>query len=301
MSQGWSIYVIFLAVLTAGGCLAILTWTTKMRIDGDDESNTTGHVWDGDIVEGNNPLPSWWLYLFWLTGVFMVIYLVIYPGAGNLSGTLGWSQIDQYEEEVARADERYGDVFAVFADIPLGELADNPEAVQLGRNIYMNHCATCHGSDARGAKGFPNLTTGAWLYGGEPETIEATITNGRNGVMPALGAALGEPGLDDVVAFVMSLSGRSADAEAVNRGREKYMMMCIGCHGPTGTGMTALGAANLTDDVWLHGADKDDIRSVILNGRISQMPAQRDTLNADRIRTVVAFVLSLSRTASAGE
>jgi cytochrome c oxidase cbb3-type subunit III len=301
MSQGWSIYVIFLAVLTAGGCLAILTWTTKMRVDGDDESNTTGHVWDGNLVEGNNPLPSWWLYLFWLTGVFMVIYLVIYPGAGNLSGTLGWSQVKQYEEEVAQADQRYGDVFAVFADIPLGELAANPEAVQLGRNIYMNHCATCHGSDARGAKGFPNLTAGTWLYGGEPETIEATITNGRNGVMPALGAALGEQGLDDVVAFVMSLSGRSTDADAVNRGREKYMMMCIGCHGPTGTGMAALGAANLTDDVWLHGAAKADIRSVILNGRMSQMPAQSNILNADRIRTVVAFVLSLNEAGSAGE
>jgi len=231
----------------------------------------------------------------------MVIYLVIYPGAGNLSGTLGWSQVKQYEEEVAQADQRYGDVFAVFADIPLGELAANPEAVQLGRNIYMNHCATCHGSDARGAKGFPNLTAGTWLYGGEPETIEATITNGRNGVMPALGAALGEQGLDDVVAFVMSLSGRSTDADAVNRGREKYMMMCIGCHGPTGTGMAALGAANLTDDVWLHGAAKADIRSVILNGRMSQMPAQSNILNADRIRTVVAFVLSLNEAGSAGE
>ena len=301
MSLGWSIYVIFLTVLTAGGCLAILTWTTKMRVEGDEDSNTTGHVWDGDIVEGNNPLPRWWLYLFWLTGVFMVIYLVVYPGAGNLPGTFGWTQIDQYEAEVASADQRYGDVFAEFADVPLGELADNPDAVRLGRNIYMNHCATCHGSDGRGAKGFPNLTAGAWLYGGEPATIEMTITNGRSGVMPALGAALGEPGVDDVVAFVLSLSGQSANTGDVSKGREKYMTMCIGCHGPTGTGMTVLGAADLTDEVWLHGASEADIRDVIMNGRISQMPAQRDTLNADRIRTVVAFVLSLSGSGSAGE
>ena len=301
MSLGWSIYVIFLTVLTAGGCLAVLTWTTKMRVEGDENSNTTGHVWDGDIVEGNNPLPRWWLYLFWLTGVFMVIYLVIYPGAGNLPGVAGWSQINQYDEEVVRADQRYGDVFATFADVPLGELAGDPDAVRLGRNIYMNHCATCHGSDGRGAKGFPNLTAGGWLYGGEPEIIETTITNGRNGIMPALGAALGESGVDDVVAFVLSLSGQSTPTGDVSKGREQYMTMCIGCHGPTGTGMTVLGAANLTDEVWLHGANEADIRDVIMNGRMSHMPAQRDTLNADRIRAVVAYVLSLSGSQSAGE
>jgi len=299
MSEGWSIYVIALTVLTAVGCLAVLTWTSTMHVEADEEENTTGHVWDGDIVEGNNPLPRWWLYLFWMTGVFMVIYLLIYPGFGNMSGMTGWSQINQYEEEVASAEQRYGDIFAEFAEVPLSELAGDPDAVRLGRNIYMNHCATCHGSDARGAKGFPNLTTGTWLYGGEPEMIEATITNGRNGVMPALGASLDEQGFDDVVAFVLSLSGRGTDTEAIDRGREKYMMMCVGCHGPTGTGMTALGAANLTDDVWLHGADEADIRDVIMKGRMSQMPAQRDALSADRIRVVVAFVISLS--ASAGD
>jgi cytochrome c oxidase cbb3-type subunit 3 len=294
MSLGWSIYVIFLTAGTIVSCLVVLMWTTKMEVDSDESSNTTGHVWDGDIAEGNNPLPNWWLYLFWLTAIFAIVYLLFYPGAGHLTGMLGWSQTGQYEQEVAAAEQRYGDVFASFADAPLGELAGDPEAVRLGRNIYMNHCSTCHGSDARGAKGFPNLTAGVWLYGGDPTTIESTITNGRSGVMPALGAALGEDGLNDVVAFVQSLSGRKMDDGAVERGREKYMMMCIGCHGPTGTGMAALGAANLTDDVWLHGTDEADIRDVILNGRMSQMPPQRDTLSAERIRTVVAYVLSLS-------
>jgi len=299
MSLGWSIYVIFLTAGTIVSCLVVLMWTTKMEVDNDESSHTTGHVWDGDIAEGNNPLPNWWLYLFWLTAIFAIVYLIFYPGAGHLTGALGWSQIGQYEQEVAAAEDRYGDVFASFADVPLGELVGDPDAVRLGRNIYMNHCVTCHGSDARGAKGFPNLTTGAWLYGGDPATIEATITNGRNGVMPALGAALGEDGLNDVVAFVQSLSGRKMDDGAVERGREKYMMMCVGCHGPTGTGMAALGAANLSDDVWLHGADEADIRDVITNGRMSQMPPQRDMLSAERIRTVVAYVLSLST--SAGE
>jgi len=296
MSEGWSIYVIVLAVGTAVGCLAVLTWTSKMRVSGDEKSNTTGHVWDGDIEEGNNPLPRWWLYLFWMTGFFMAFYLFLYPGAGTLPGMLGWSEINQYDEEVASAEQRYGNIFAAFADVPLGELAGHPDAVRLGRNIFMNHCATCHGSDGRGAKGFPNLTDGDWLYGGEPETIEATITNGRNGVMPKLGAVLGEQGVDDVVAFVLSLSGRNSDADAIERGRKKYMTICVGCHGPTGTGMTALGSANLTDGVWLHGSDESDIRDVITNGRMSHMPAQRDLLNADRIRTVVAFVMSLSAT-----
>lgn len=294
MSLGWSIYVIFLTAGTIVSCLVVLMWTTKMEVDSDESSNTTGHVWDGDIAEGNNPLPNWWLYLFWLTAIFAIVYLLFYPGAGHLTGMLGWSQTGQYEQEVAAAEQRYGDVFAPFADVPLGELVGDPDAVRLGRNIYMNHCTTCHGSDARGAKGFPNLTAGVWLYGGDPATIESTITNGRNGVMPALGAALGEDGLNDVVAFVQSLSGRKMDDGAVERGREKYMMMCIGCHGPTGTGMAALGAANLTDDVWLHGTDEADIRDVIINGRMSQMPPQRETLSAERIRTVVAYVLSLS-------
>jgi cytochrome c oxidase cbb3-type subunit 3 len=297
MTTGLSIFVIFLTVFTAVGCLAILTWTTKMRVEGDDETNTTGHVWDEDIVEGNNPLPRWWLYLFWMTGVFMVIYLVLFPGAGNFPGVLGWSQTDQYQEELASADERYGDIFGVYTDMPFEQMATDPDALQLGRNIFMNNCATCHGSDARGAKGFPNLSTGVWLYGGAPEVIQATITNGRNGVMPALGAALGDPGLDNVVAYVLSLSGRTASKGSAEEGKAKYMMMCVACHLPTGTGNPALGAANLTDDVWLHGTKEADIRDVILTGRMSQMPAQRDALSADRIRTLVAYVMSLSASA----
>jgi cytochrome c oxidase cbb3-type subunit 3 len=294
MSLSWSIYIIALTAATIIGCLAVLMWTVTMRVEGDDAKNTTGHVWDGDVEEGNNPLPRWWLYLFWVTAIFALLYLIVYPGAGRLTGVTGWTQIGQYEDELARAEQRYGDIFAAFANVPLAEMADDPEAVGLGRNIYMNHCATCHGSDARGAKGFPNLTAGAWLYGGEPEIIQATITNGRAGVMPALGPALGDS-VDDVVAYVLSLSGRNegASAESVEKGRQKYMTICFACHGPTGEGVAALGGANLTDDVWLHGANVADIRDVIMNGRVSKMPAQSDTLSAERIRVVAAYVLSL--------
>lgn len=294
MSDFWGVFIIFLAVFTTVGCLLILQWTSKMPVKGDDEAGTTGHVWDGDIEEGNNPLPRWWLYLFWITAFYGVAYVVVYPGAGKLTGMMGWTQIDQYQQELADADARYGDIFAAYADVPIASMASDPEAIRLGRNIYMNHCATCHGSDARGAKGFPNLTTGTWLYGGSPETIEATIANGRNGVMPALGPALGEQGLDDMVAYVLSLSGRAegAPADAIERGGQKFAQLCFACHGPQGIGMAALGGPNLADEIWLHGSSEADIRDVIANGRLSQMPAQRDTLSPDRIRMVAGYVLS---------
>jgi cytochrome c oxidase cbb3-type subunit 3 len=301
MSEAWSIYVMALATLTVVVCLGVLYWTMRMTVDSDEENNTTGHVWDEDIVEGNNPLPRWWMYSFWLTAVYLVGYLVVYPGFGNMAGTFGWTQINQYEAEVALADEKYGDIFAVYADMSLSQMATDPDAIKLGRNIYMNRCATCHGSDGRGAKGFPNLTADVWLYGGAPETIQATISNGRNGVMPALGAALGEQATNNVAAYVLSLSGRDtgASVETLESGKQSYMTMCIACHGATGTGNTALGAANLTDDVWLHGSAEADVRDVITNGRMSQMPAQRNALSEDRIRTVAAYVLSLN--GAAGE
>ncbi|MDH3978503.1 MAG: cytochrome-c oxidase, cbb3-type subunit III [Gammaproteobacteria bacterium] len=294
MSNALSIFVIVLVLITVIGSLLLLQWTTKMPVSGDDESNTTGHRWDEDIVEGNNPLPRWWLYLFWITAVWMLVYLIIYPGAGNLAGITGWSQVDQYNQEVELAEQRYGDIYAAFAAVPLGDLANDPDAIALGRNLYQNNCATCHGADGRGAKGFPDLTAGVWLYGGAPETIEMTIANGRNGVMPALGAALGEQGLTDVIAYVLSLSGNTADSGSVENGQQKYMTMCVACHGPTGTGNPALGAPNLTDDVWLHGASAAAIQDVIVKGRMSQMPAQRDVLSEDRIRVLTGYVLSLS-------
>jgi len=294
MSAGWNAFVIGLVLIQVVGALWLLmSLTSNPQKEG--EGETTGHTWDGDLKEYNNPLPRWWLYLFWLTAAWMLGYLIIYPGLGNIAGTLGWSQTTQYEAEVAAADARYGNVFAAFTDMDVADMAADPEAVRLGRNLYLNNCATCHGSDARGARGFPNLSDGIWQYGGDPAVVVQTISNGRIGVMPALGAVLGDTGTDEVVAYVQSLSGAgSADAAVVAAGQQKYVQFCSACHGATGVGMAALGAPNLTDDTWLHGGSAEIIRDVIMNGRQNQMPAQRDLLSEDRIRVLAAYVLSLN-------
>ena len=292
MSTFWSVFVIVLVLIQVVGALWLLQVFTRAPKAA--QADTTGHTWDGDLKEYNNPLPRWWLVLFWLTAVWLVIYLLVYPGFGSFPGLSGWTQQQQYEQELAAAQARYGDVYAAFADQPLASLAHNPDAVRLGRNLFLNHCATCHGSDARGAKGFPNLTDDAWIWGSAPEAIQATISNGWVGVMPAVGAALGEQGLDEVVAYVLSLSGRGQpDAATLQAGQQKFLQFCSACHGPQGQGNQLLGAPNLSDEDWLHGSSEDEIRDVILNGRQNRMPAQKDLLTADQIRTLVAFVLSL--------
>jgi cytochrome c oxidase cbb3-type subunit 3 len=292
MSGFWSGFIVVLLAVQVIGALWMLTVFTRARRP--EEGETTGHTWDGDLREFNNPLPRWWLILFWATAVFTIVYLVIYPGLGSFPGVTGWSQTAQYEREVAAAEERYGDVFAAFADMAIADMARDPDAIRLGRNLYLNNCATCHGSDARGATGFPNLTDGEWLYGGSADAILQSIVNGRIGVMPALGTALGDDGTDAVVEYLLSLSGRSAaDGDTLGTGRQKYMQFCSACHGPTGQGMPALGAPNLANDVWLHGGTPEAIRAIIVNGRQNQMPAQKDLLSEARIRVLAAYVISL--------
>ncbi|MCP5139220.1 MAG: cytochrome-c oxidase, cbb3-type subunit III [Chromatiales bacterium] len=302
MSGFWNAWVWVLTLGTLAGCLWLLqALTTKRKEKRPEEKSTTGHVWDGDLVELNNPLPRWWLWLFWITGIFMIVYLVIYPGLGNFAGIGGWSQKSQYEAEMAAAEKRFGNVFAAFSGVPLPELEADPDALRLGRNIFLNRCSTCHGSDGRGAKGFPNLTDSAWLWGNAPDTIIETITNGRTGMMPALGPALGEQGVTEVIAWLRALPKLPASALTdpaglapdVAAGRQKFMSFCIGCHGADAKGNQVLGAPNLTDTDWLHGSTDADIRDVLMKGRTNQMPAQHDYLTPDRIRVLAAYVLSL--------
>lgn len=290
MTTGWTIFVL---VLTAGNVLAaawLIRWSSQMSVG---EGETTGHVWDGDVVEGNNPLPRWWLGLFWITIAFSVVFCVLYPSFGSFS-LLGWSQERQYEEEIAAAEETYGRIFAAFAATPLEELANDPAARSAGRNLFVNHCATCHGSDARGARGFPNLTDREWLWGGEPEQIVASITNGRTGVMPPLGAALGD-NLNVVVDYVQYLAGRDIHPDRVAAGEPHYQAFCSACHGPSGDGNPLLGAPSLANEIWLYGSGPGVIRDVILNGRSGQMPAQEPLLGADRVHVLAAYVMSLSQ------
>lgn len=307
MSGFWNVWVWILTLGTLAGCLWLLQSLTTNRKDKQAEKNTTGHVWDGDLVELNNPLPRWWLWLFWITGIYMLIYLVIYPGLGTFAGFGDWSQKNQYEAEMATAEKRYGNVFAAFSGTAIPALSSNPDALRLGRNIFLNRCATCHGSDARGAKGFPNLTDSAWLWGSAPETVVETITNGRSGTMPALGPALGDQGVTEVIAYLRALPRLSAAAPAdpaslapaEAAGQQRFMTFCIGCHGADARGNQALGAPNLTDSDWLHGSADADIRDVLMKGRSNQMPAQSGQLTADRIHVLAAYVLSLGSSSGA--
>ncbi|MDX1442312.1 MAG: cytochrome-c oxidase, cbb3-type subunit III [Gammaproteobacteria bacterium] len=298
MSTGWSIFIIVLTVGNILGCVWLLWWTSRSR-PSQTTTETTGHTWDGDLQELNNPLPRWWLWLFYITIIFSGVYLILYPGLGNYEGTLGWTQEKRYEEESARIEARQAEFYAQFDGMSVTALAQNDEAMDVGNRIFANNCAVCHGSDGRGAKGFPNLADDAWQYGGEPEQILTSIRNGRNGVMPALGGALGgEQGIAEVSAYVWQLNGREPDqamAALVGPGEQRYKTVCAACHGVEGKGNIALGAPNLTDDTWLYGGAYDDIRKSVRNGRQGQMPAHDKLLSDDEIRVVAAYVYGLGK------
>jgi cytochrome c oxidase cbb3-type subunit 3 len=297
MSAFWSIFVIVLVALNIFGCLWLLMWTSKKRPGEAAESETTGHVWDENLAELNRPLPRWWLWLFIITVVFSLVYLVLYPGMGSFAGTLGWTRQNQHAADVARVQARQAQVFARFQGRDIAALAQDPEALRIGRNIFANNCATCHGSDGGGAPGFPNLTDGDWLYGGEPQTIEQSILNGRQGVMPAHLPILGEQGVAETAAYVYGLSGREIDAHLqtlADAGKPRFETICAACHGADGKGNPALGAPNLTDRIWLYGGSMGELKDTIAKGRGGRMPAHRELLGEDRVRLAAAYVYSLS-------
>jgi len=290
MTLGWSIFVLVVAVANLIGIGWLMLWSSRMNTG---EGKTTGHVWDGDVVEGNNPLPRWWLRLFWITIVFSIVFSVAYPSIGDFS-LLGWSQQSQYDEEIAEAERVYGQIFAAFAEQPLTELMRDPDALSAGRNLFVNNCATCHGSDGRGARGFPNLTDAEWQWGSAPEQIVATITNGRTGIMPPLGQVLDTDTTELLVDYVQSLAGRDIPADRVAAGQTPYLTYCAACHGPAGEGSPVLGGLPLTNEIWRYGGGPSAIRETIQNGRTGQMPAQAPLLGNDRVHVLAAYVLSLS-------
>lgn len=290
MTFGWTLFVVILTIANVLAAAALIMWFTRVRTS---EGATTGHVWDGDIEEGNNPMPRWWLGLFWLTIVWGCIFFIVYPSFGSWSLS-GWSQANQYDEEIAAAEAVYGEIFAAFAATPITELSAVPAALGAGRNLFVNHCAQCHGSDAGGARGYPNLTDSEWQWGATPDQVLASIRNGRTGVMPALGQTLDDETIDLLVDYVQSLAGRDVAADRVAAGRTPYMNFCSACHGPTGDGNVLLGAPPLANEIWLYGGGASIIRDVIVNGRTNQMPAQEPLLGADRVHVLAAYVLSLS-------
>lgn len=291
-NSGWSIAI---AVATAAGlvaCLVLLFIAARRRVMAND--NTTGHVWDEDLRELNNPLPRWWMGLFVLTVVFSAAYLALYPGMGSAAGKLGWTSVSQYEQERAKARAATAPLFAAFAAQSASDLARNPQAMAIGERIFANNCATCHGADARGSKGFPNLTDQDWLWGGTPDKIAETITRGRQGSMPPLAATVGtSEDVRNVANYVLSLSGSPHNSIAAALGRSKYGA-CAACHGADGRGNTSLGAPNLTDKLWLHGWGEDAIVAMVTNGKTNVMPPHDERLSPEQIHLLAAYVWSLS-------
>lgn len=304
MSPAVSIFIIVLTALNTVAAVWLLVWMRKRRGEAERTSDTTGHVWDGDLREYNNPLPRWWLWLFVLSVLFAIVYVVLYPGLGNARGVLGWSQVKEWEQMQAQQERQAQTILARFAEGDPTALAADPSAVAIGRNLFANNCAACHGSDGRGATGFPNLTDADWLWGGDAETIRTSIAQGRMGVMAPWQEVLGENGVRDAAAYVMTLSGRKASAGDPTAGASHFANYCAACHGPDGRGNTAVGAPNLTDSIWLHGGSEARIRETIALGRQNNMPAQEARLGDTRVRLLAAYVLSLGegpRVAAAGQ
>ncbi|MBB5207116.1 cytochrome-c oxidase, cbb3-type subunit III [Chiayiivirga flava] len=296
MSTGWSIYIIAIVALNIVGCVWLLWWTGKRR-PGDPAPTDTSHVWDGDLTEYNKPMPRWWINLFYITIVFGIGYLVLYPGLGAFAGTSGWTSARQHDAERDAREATLATTFAPYGGQPIDTIAQDPHALELGRSIFANHCATCHGSSARGARGYPDLTDTSWQWGGDPDTVLATVLDGREGIMAPWEQVLGGPrGVTEVAVYVQSLSGTATDPALARAGKTRFDGICVACHGRDAKGNPALGAPDLTDRVWLYGGDYESIRTSISQGRHGVMPAHRGILGETRARVVAAYVWSLSNT-----
>ena len=291
----WNFFVAWLTLVSIVACGLLLAALSRRKVASDPD--TTGHVWDEDLDELNNPLPMWWIWLFWITIVFSLGYLWFYPGLGSYPGASKWTSAGQYVAEVQVAEQQYGPLYAKLAAVDVKALSTDAEARIVGERLFLNYCSQCHASDARGARGFPNLADRDWLYGGDPETIKASILDGRKGTMPPMAAVVGgEAGAKDMAHYVRSLSGLKHDPAAAARAKPRFAT-CGACHGPEGRGNPAVGAPNLTDEAWLHGSSEAVIVETILKGRASVMPAHREFLGEQRAHILAAYVYGLSQPA----
>ena len=290
VSSFWGYLIIAISV---GGIVGLFFLLRSNNIAG--SSEPTGHVWDEDLVELNNPLPRWWLMMFDATLVFSVVYFAVYPALGEYKGYFGWTQVGQYEDEVKEMEASTAPLYAKYMATDIAELAKDEAALKTGGRIFQSYCSVCHGSDAGGAKGFPNLRDGDWLYGGTPADIEASVLHGRQGAMPPWRAAVGEDGAENLAAYILSMGGRKHSDGSAAAGKATYDAMCAGCHGMKGEGNVFLGAPNLSDNIWLYGGSKRAIMASILDGRNGNMPAHADFLGKEKVHVVSAYVYSLSQ------
>ena len=294
-STGWSLFISIVTLASIAFCV----WLALVLASGRTHSgqvDTTGHRWDETLEEYNHPLPRWWLWLFLITCAFALAYLAMYPGLGTWQGTLGWSQKSQYEREVARADEVVAPLFAKYLAQDIPTVAADPQAREIGERLYLTYCMQCHGSNARGSRGFPNLTDRDWQWGGDPDAVKTTITGGRLGVMPPMGAAVGSSDeVENLANYVLSLSGSGHDAARAAQGKPKFTAAgCTACHGEEAKGNPALGAPNLTDKIWLYGGGIATIIEGIDKGRNNQMPAFGEMLGPGKVHLLAAYVWGLS-------
>jgi len=296
MTSFWSFWTSFIILGTIFGCLWLVYIVRKSEPFKTETDQTVGHSFDG-IEELDNPMPSWWVIMFVATCIWGFAYAIIYPTLGNDEGLIGWTSTGQWEEEVAEAEEKYAPIFNKFAATPLVELAQDAEAMKVGQRLFANNCSVCHGSSGRGALGFPNLTDGDWLYGGEPETIKQTIMLGRNGQMPAKGLKpdMTNDDINDLTHYLLAFSKRSDDTAAAGRGAKMFQTACAACHGADAKGLQSVGAPNLTDNVWLYGASAARIKQTLLHGRAGVMPAQEAALGEKKVHILAAYVYSLSQ------
>ena len=308
-----SIFIAAVTILHILGYIGLVYWTTHIKAGGDaKEGEIIDHTWDGDLKEMNNPMPGWWLSLFYLMIAFAIAYLFLYPGV--YKGSKGWTQLTQYQQESRRVDARSAEYFRHYAGKSVEDLAKDPDALATGRRIFLQNCAVCHATDAGGTPGnYPNLTDKDWIWGGTPDNIINTITNGHTGAMPAGGALIAvAPGqapsaedqekLEDVSNYILSLGGYEHDKTLAEKGKELYSTSCVACHGPDGKGNPVIGGINLADQTWLYADDPEDtaalkafIQQQIQKPRNNVMPAWKDILGEAKIKVVAAYVYSLSQ------
>ena len=295
VSEFWSWFIIIPTVLGIIGCFVLLVKLSGGRIDPDKKAETMGHVWDEDLEELNNPLPMWWLYMFHFTIIFSVIYLILYPGLGSFEGVLGWTQTTQYQEEIDTAAEKYDPIFDKFAKQDLVAVSEDPEALTIGKRLFSTYCTQCHGSDAGGARGYPSLRDGDWLFGGKPEDIKKSILEGRIGAMPAWQEVLGTEGVFNAAEYVRSLGGREGNRVVISKGKEIFAKNCAVCHGADAKGNILFGAPNLTDNIWLYGGSQNRVIESISKGRSGEMPPHEEFLGEAKVHLLAAYVYSLSQ------
>ena len=299
-NNGWSNYIALVSLVGIVWCIWLLFSQRKAKVvhTADGAVADTGHVWDGNLRELNNPLPRWWMWMFLLSCIFGLVYLVLFPGLGSFPGVVGYSTDGALMSSMTQANDELKPVYAKYVKMDIEQVAADPKAREMGQRLFLNSCAQCHGSDAGGAKGFPNLTDGDWLYGGSPENIKTTLINGRNGVMPAYGH-LESAQIVDLANYVRSLSGLPTDDAKVARGAELFKSNCVACHGADGKGNIALGAPNLTDKTWLYGGSEATIVETLTKGRMAMMPSQDKVLSPEKIHLLTAYVWGLSNNKTA--